>query len=187
MKDKAKCIVRGFGVLLLVCIICFLGLKGCIVTVWTYPDTPRKYEVIGEDGHALSMTFLPTERTIMQYSDPANVESEIVLARMRGTFGTHYIGPLWRLEGPGVLIGLRWLPKGIQPLIMEIETLEKFRIGPGESIFPKVAGTTYSEMAFGDGTMRFQNMWLQEVHVDTATIEELLRVLQQRESDEAKN
>ena len=187
MREKLNRLFRGAGTLLLVCIFCFFGLKSCIVTVWMYPDAPQKYEVVGQDGRTLSMTFLPTKRTIVHYTDSANLESETVLTRMRGTFGTHYLGRLWRVEGPGVLLGIRWIPKGVKPLVMEIKTLEKFRVGPGESTFPKVGETTHSEMAFAEDAVKFQGMWLQEVPVDDAEIKELLSVLKMDKDTEPEN
>lgn len=174
MKIKLGRLLYGIGVILVICVLCFFGLKSFIVRVWMYPDEAKKYEVIGKDGRTLSMIFLPDRRTIIHYTDPSKLESEVVLTEMRGTFGTHYFGPLWRVEGPGVLLGIRWIPKGVEPVMMEIETLGKFRIGPGESTFPKVGKTTYSEILFSTDVIKFQSMWLEEVSANKEEIDGLL-------------
>ena len=187
MRSKLKDLPRMAGTILVVCVICFFGLKGCILTVWMYPEAPKKYEVVGEDGRTLSMIFLPSKRTIIHYTDPANREAEAVLTRMRGSFGTHYLGPLWRVEGPGVLLGLRWVPDGGEPLIMETKCLQKFRVGPGESTFPKVGKTSHPEIIFADGSLKWQGMWLAEVEADQTEIDELLNLLEDQESTEPEN
>jgi hypothetical protein len=187
MKEKLKRLLGASGTILVICIFCFFGLKSCVVSVWMYPDVTKRYEVVGEDGRTFSMTFLPSKRTIIHYTNPSNLESEAILTRMRGTFGTHYLGPLWRIEGPGVFIGLRWVEKGVEPLMMEIKVLEKFRVGPGESTFPKVGKTTNTEMAFANDSIKFQDMWLQEVPVVDAEIKELLSLFKENNTTEQKN
>jgi len=184
MKSKLKDIPRIAGTILVVCVICFFGLKGCILTVWMYPEAPKKYEVVGEDGRTLSMIFLPSKRTIMHYTDPANREAEAVLTRMRGSFGTHYLGPIWRVEGPSVTFGLRWVPDGGRPLIMETKYLQKFRVGPGESNFPKVGRTSHPEITLWDGSLEWQGMRFTSVEPDQTEIDELLSLLKEEETTE---
>ena len=178
MKEKLKSIPRVAGTIAVVSILCFLGIQGCTATTWMYPDVPKKYEVVGEDGRTLSMTFLPSKRTIIHYENPANIESESALARMRGSFGTHYLGPIWRVEGPGVLLGLRWVPDGARPVIMETKYLRTVKIGTGEWTFPNPGKTTHAEFTFADNSLRFQGMWLSEVEPNNVEIEDLLTLLE---------
>ncbi len=176
-KAKIKSAIRSLGILIVICVIGFFGLKSCVVWIWTYPKETEKYSIVGEDGRSLSIIFLPSKKTIIHYTDPSKLVSEIVLTRMRGTFGTHYIGNLWRVEGPGVLIGLRWCPKGVRPIMMEIKTLEKSRVGPGKPASPPVGKTTRSEMAFAQNALKFKGMWLEKTSVDQLEISELLDLL----------
>jgi hypothetical protein len=187
MKPKLKDLPRIVGTILVVCLFCFFGLKSCFLSVWMYPDTPEKYEIVGEDGRRLAMIFLPSKRTIIHYTNTANREAEAVLTRMRGSFGTHYFGPIWRVEGPGVTFGLRWVPNGGRPLIMETKYLQKFRVGAGESNFPKVGKTSHPEIVFGDGSLKWQGMWFTNVEPDQTEIHELVSLLKEEEIIEPEN
>lgn len=187
MKAKFKDLPKIAGTVLIVCVVCFFGLKSCILTVWTYPDAPEKYQIVGEDGRTLAMIFLPSKQTIISYTDTANREAEAVLTRMRGSFGTHYLGPIWQVEGPGVTFGLRWVPNGGRPLVMETRYLQKFRVGPGESNFPKVGKTSHPELIFADGSLKWQGMWFTKVESDQTEIDELLSLLQREGSTEPEN
>ena len=51
---------------------------------------------------------------------------------MRGSYGTHYFWRLWHIDGPGVFFGYRiYHPEDVEPVMMEIETLDKYVEGRG--------------------------------------------------------
>ena len=162
LKNTAPSIL-GIGVILLIGII---GLKGCIVTTWSSPDTIQTYAIEGADGRFGMVVFMPKNETMMWYTDPDQEKLEGVLVRMRGTYGTHYIGPLWRVEGPGVLIGIRWCPGGAKPVMMELETLNKHMEGPGDPYFPNVGKTNHEVLLFAGDRIKISNMWFHRVPTD---------------------
>lgn len=135
----------------------------------------------------MAMIFLPSKQTIIHYTDSANREAEAVLTRMRGSFGTHYLGPIWIVERPGVTFGLRWVPDGGRTLIMETKNLQKFRVGPGESNFPRVGKASHPQFIFADGSLKWQGMWFTEVEPDQTEIDELLSGLEQQGSTKPEN
>lgn len=177
MRLQVKYLPKIASTILVVCIFCFFWLKSSILTVWMYPDKTEKYVIEGEDGRTQAMIFLPSNRTLIHYTDTTNREAETVLTQMRGSFGTHYFGPIWQVEGPYVTYGLRWVPNGGRPIIMETKYLQKFKTGPGKTKFPKVGKTSYPEIIFGDGCLKWQGMWFTKVEPDQAEIDELLSLM----------
>ena len=119
------------------------------------------------------MVFMPSRETMIWYNDPGEGSIEGVLTEMRGTYGTHYIGPLWHIEGPDISFGYRWYPGDVEPIHMEIRTKEKYFEGKGESSFPKTGKTTYSVLVIGENRIKFQGMWLEKTMNDQATIDAL--------------
>ncbi len=84
-------------------------------------------------------------------------------------------------------VSLRWVPDGGRPLVMETKYLQKFRVGPGESNFPRVGKTSYPEFIFTDGSLKWQGMWFTEVEPDQTEIDELLNLLKENGSTEPEN
>ena len=119
--EKLTTGVKGVAGALFVLLILFIGMKGCVVTVWISPKSIETYAIEGEDGRSMNMILLPQNETIISYADPSRDSLEIVRTKMRGTYGTHYVGPIWDLDGPGYSywFGLRWYSKG-EPVVMDI-------------------------------------------------------------------
>lgn len=157
---------------ILVCLFLFFGLKSCILTTWESHNKPTTYSVRGVDGRDLSIIFLPEFETMIWYVDPNRNFTEGVLTKMRGSYGTHYLGPIWRVDGPraGGLFGFRWLPTGQEPVHMEIIHLDKYTEGQGESTFGKTGETFYSVILKEKDRIQFQGMWLDLVSSDTTKI-----------------
>ena len=167
MKDKAviaKVLVGG----LFVCLFLFFVLKGCVVTTWESHEQPVTYSIHGADGREFTMVLLPNFETMILYKDPSQNFAEGILTKMRGSYGTHYIGPIWGLQGPraGGLFGFRWLADGQEPVHMEIINLEKFTQGQGTSTFGDVGETFYTVIIKDKDRLQFQGMWLEKVNTD---------------------
>lgn len=150
----------------------FIGLKGCVVTVWSSPSDIETYEINGGDGRSMRMVFMPGNETFISYSDPKMESVEVVRTKMKGVYGTHYVGPIWKMGGPVNLLGLRWYSTG-EPVDMEIEVVKKYRIGSGDSSFPKESETTKSTVLFADDAVQFSGMWLQLAENDEDNIQAL--------------
>jgi len=161
--------------LLLMLIIGLFGLKGCFITVWMSPKSIETYAITGEDGRSMHIVFLPQNEAAILYEDPTNGCLEVARTAMRGEYGTHYIGPIWHLNGPGYWFGLRWYTKG-EPVTMDIKVLKKYQIGPGDSSFPREGKSSISTIIFADDEIRFDKMWLRRV-VNNPDILEAIRTL----------
>lgn len=152
------------------------GLKSCTVSVWQSADKANSYAVVGGDSRSFRVVFLPHNETIIWYKDPANDFIEGVLTKMRGTYGTHYVWRLWKVEGPGVTFGYRIYPSDTEPIMMEVTVLERFIQGRGDPTFPSVGNRTHQVILFGRNAIRFQDMWLQKEPDDP----ELVALLQSK-------
>lgn len=170
MKD----ITSRIGIAIFAIAFLFVGLKGCIGTVWISPKTPEIYSIQGQDDRTMSMVFLPKNETIIWYFDPAKELGEGVLTKMRGSYGTHYFWRLWHIEGPGIMFGYRIFPTDTEPVNMEITVLEKFTGDRGNSSFPEKGERTYQLLLFGKDLVKFQGMWFQREPNDPKWIEVLL-------------
>lgn len=160
---------------ILVCLFLFFGIKSCVITTWESHKNPATYSIRGVDGREMSIIFLPEFETIIWYTDPNRGFMEGVLAKMRGSYGTHYLGPLWRVDGPhaGGLLGFRWLPGGQEPVHMEIINLDKYTEGRGESSFGKIGETFYTVILKEKDKIQFQGMWFDLVSSEPTRIAEL--------------
>lgn len=175
--EKIFAILRStFGIGIFIIFIA-IGIKGCFVSIWQYPKKIEAYQIEGEDGRYMLIVFLPQKQTMIWYTDPNRQHTEGILARMKGTYGTHYIGPIWRVEGPGIFIGLRWYEKGIDPVVMEIRTLNKYIEGRGDSSFPSIGEVTHNEILFADNQIHFQSMWLDKTEIPEGEIQRLYRLI----------
>jgi hypothetical protein len=157
---------------ILVCLFLFFGLKGCIHFSWESHSKPMTYSIRGVDGRELSIIFLPEFETMMWYVDPNRNFTEGVLTKMIGSYGTHYLGPIWRVDGPraGGLLGFRWLPSGQEPVNMEITHLDKYTEGRGESAFGETPKTFYTVILKEKDRIQFQGMWFNLVSSDSNKI-----------------
>jgi hypothetical protein len=106
-----------------------------ILNVWSYPSEPTAYQITGVDGRQMTIVFLPSKETLFHYKHSAN-EEEYVLTKMKGVYGTHYLGPIWTVEGPTISFGLRWVSRNAKPVLMEIEWKNKQILGDMRSTFP---------------------------------------------------
>ncbi len=168
MKNIISKIIAG----IVVCFFLFFGLKSCILVTWKSLDKPVTYSTLGIDGREFTIIFLPKFEAMIWYKDPNLNFVEGVLSKMRGSYGTHYIGPVWRVEGPrsGGLFGFKWLDKGQEPVHMEIIVLDKYIEGQGVSAFGPVGETFYAVMLKDKNRIRFHGMWLEMVDSDSDKI-----------------
>ena len=159
----------------LVCLFIFFGFKSCIFTTWESHKSPTTYSISGVDGRELTIIFLPEFETMIWYVDPTRNFVEGVLANIRGSYGTHYLGPIWRVDGPraGGFFGFWWLPEGQEPVHMEIQHLDKYTQGQGESTFGRSGETFYTVILKEKNRIRFQDMWLEMVNSDPTMTAEL--------------
>ena len=164
---------KALGALVVLAML-FFGLKSCTVSIWQSADKANSYAVVGGDNRSLRVVFLPHNETMIWYTDPANDFIEGVLTKMRGTYGTHYVWRLWKVEGPGVMFGYRIYPPDTEPIMMEITVLERFMQGRGAPTFPSVGNRTHQVILFGPNAIRFQDMWLQK-EPDNPKLVDLLR------------
>jgi hypothetical protein len=157
---KLKEVLSKGAVGVLVILFILFGLKGCVLSLWTSPKEPISYSVEGADKRSFRVTFLPNQETMIWYVDPSKPIIEGVLTRMRGSYGTHYFWRLWHIDGPGVFFGYRIYPDDVEPVMMEIETLDKYVEGRGNSSFSNIGSTSHQVLLFGKNQMMYQNMWL---------------------------
>lgn len=180
MKSIGK-IISSIATAALIGLWLFFGAKGCVVTVWSPPKIPETYVIDGADGRGMMMVFMPNYETMIWYTDANEGSVEGVLIEMRGTYGTHYVGPLWHIEGPGIWFGFRWYSGDVEPIHMEIRTKEKYFEGRGETSFPQIGKTTYAVLLKGQDRIKFQGMWLDKVVNDEAVIGGLYAKLKPRD------
>lgn len=181
MATKIKSIVSGLIIIIVICGFLFFGLKGCIVVTWAPPQEPASYVIKGKDDRLLRLIFMPEGTTLLWYKDPAKNSTEAGLLRMRGTYGTHYIGPFWKIPRPGIIPGFRIYPSGAKPVLMEVKVLQKYKTGLGDSQFPDEGDTRSIVILFrsegGEHSIRFEKMWLEREAVDFKFVDRVLALL----------
>jgi hypothetical protein len=174
---SAKELVGKIIIVAIVLAIIFFVVKGMTIEVWKSPnDNAQAYSILGEDGREMCMYFMPNNETLFFYIEDDFYE--IVLAKMKGTYGTHYFGNLWRIGNSDSIFGLRMYEKDIKPVYMEIKILSKYFEGSGESTFAENGETTYSIIQFGNNAINFSGMWLQKINTDNILVEDLLSQVQ---------
>lgn len=178
---KIKAILPTLGIIILILFFLFVFIKVSIITVWTSPVAVTTYAINGVDGRSLKIIFLPENKTIMYYKNFNENTEEYNLTEMRGSYGTHYIWGLWKLNGPGTfyggLLGYRIYNTSIEPVVMETETMQKYMSGNGDSNFPQIGKTTYTTILFKDDFVKFEGMWLQKEKTDDDFVQRLLNNL----------
>jgi len=143
------------------------GLKGCVIRTWLSPSVPTTYLLESTDGRTITMIFLPDNQTIIAYKDRTTGYAESVLTDMKGAYGTHCLGRLWHIKGPGIWFGYDVYPPGARPVRMEIATLAKDTSGTGHAVFREVGQTTHSTILFYDNEVEFERMRLVKQPTDT--------------------
>ena len=171
------------GIGIVAALIIFMGMKGCVVTVWTSGPSLNSYALYGDDGRAFGLEFLPKNETIIWYIDPAEDSLEATLVRMRGAVGTHYFWRFWKIDGPGVMFGYRMYPADVRPVYMEIEVLERYMRGNGNPTLPDKGDRTREVLLFGDDRVKFEGMWLRRSEPNREMAGALLRQLAGRQLD----
>lgn len=173
LKSIGTIILGGIGVIIFIVIF----LKESTITIWTSPSIPETYTVDGYDGRSIKIIFLPKNKTIMWYRDRDTGVEEYNLTEMRGMYGTNYFWRLWKVEGSGITFGYRIYPNGVEPVVMETETIQKYMNGRGNPSFSNVGDVTNTTWLFTKDAIRFQNMWLQKEATDTQFVSRLLNNL----------
>lgn len=114
-----------------------VGVRGCTGAAWVSGNEPEQYLLESGDGRVLSIFILPKNKVALLYADSANDEREAALVSWRGTYGDHYGFGLWHMEDAPVP-GPNWriFRRGFEPVFMQMDTLEKFREGRGNPVFP---------------------------------------------------
>ena len=79
-------------------------------------------------GPWLSRIFSLPMKPSSSMRTPVEESVELVLAHLSGTFGTHWVGPLWNVDDEGSWFGLRWYPRPIEPVIMDVHVLDRNRV-----------------------------------------------------------
>ncbi len=126
------------------------------------------------------MIFMPKSEVMIWYGDPKTKSREGVLTTMKGSYGTHYVGPVWRVEGPGTLLGWKWITDDMEPVHMEITVLEKYREGLGDSAFPSIGNRSYQVILVGKDRVRFQGTTLAKGPVTESQILQLRGLLNRK-------
>ncbi|GEM_PF-5787509 len=179
-EKKFVKVVRSIPAIIIVAVVLFFGLKGCIVTTWSPPKQPTTYAVVGEDDRKMTFTFLPDRRALIIYEDPNKSVFEAVLCRMRwGEYATHYFGPLWNVsQGAESFAGIRWVSNGAKPVRMSYEVLNKFHQGSGDSSFSPIGSEHETVFYFRDDEFKFSDMWLKKVLSDPTVIDPIIKKLE---------
>jgi hypothetical protein len=174
-----KSFALKIGAALLIVFVAFFGLKGCVITAWTSPSEPTTYALHGKDGRSLTTVFLPGNETLILYMESQTPYTEAVLTKMRGSFGTHYFGGLWNVDGLGGsgLFGYRIYPEGERPVTMETTVLKKFTQGASKPTLRSEGDRTTAVLLFADDAVRFQDMWLEKEPTDSELVQTLLKQL----------
>ena len=141
--------------------------------MWRAPDVTTTYKIVGADGRQMTIVLQPSHETLFLYEDPGEGSVELVLAHLRGTFGTHWVGSLWNVDDEGSWFGLRWYPRPIEPVIMEVQVLDKNRSGRGESSFQRIGSRARSIILFTPDSLRFSDMWFPRVPTDPTLVRTL--------------
>ena len=170
-------LIRRISLGLLIVIVTFFGLKGCLVTIWSSPKSPETYAVSNPDGRVLSLVFLPKQETIMFYTPDSGDSVEISLTKMCGTYGTHYFWRLWSVDGPGYfggLLGYRIFPEGYEPVVMETTVLRKFQHGSKKTVLSAEGERTHPLILFSKNAIQFEGMTLEKLENNPVFIGSLL-------------
>ena len=98
----------------------FLGLKGCVNTVYSSKDI-AVYEDVNKNGESNKVYFIPSNKIIVkkQYQE----QYEYAVFYVRGTDATHYFGPFYN-KGEN-LLGIRTFPDANEVWKLEMKITDK--------------------------------------------------------------
>lgn len=172
--------IRLLGGTILVCLIVFVGLKGCVVTGWIPPSQPSSYATTITGGQAMSFSFLPDQRALITYGDSDKGTYETVLCKIvSGYYVTHYIGPFWEsYPGSKSLLGISWVSDNAEPAHIKYKILNKLDHGLGRSYFPAIGSEHEAIFCFRDGAFKYSDIWLQKVSISPSVIEQFIKELE---------
>lgn len=125
------------------------------------------------------MILMPDHRTYFVYTNDGLGYSETVLAELRGIYGTHLFGSVWKVSGPGYgglldAFGLRIYPSDSTPVLMEMQIVDKVILGEGEDpSLPPKGDRTRPLLLFSDQAIRFEDMWLEREPTSPELVEAL--------------
>lgn len=169
-KDLSSIVAVAF-----ICLVFFFQAKGCVVSLWSPPETAEAYSAEGANGRSMMIVFLPDHETMFWYSGPNSDAFEGVLAEMYGKYGTHYFGPLWHIKDRGMLLGYRLYPEQVEPVHMWMKCKDKVFDGRGDSAFPSIGATSNAIFLFGDDRIKFEGIWLHKTPMDERVVSALYR------------
>ncbi len=165
--------IVGAGVFLF---IMFLGLKGCIVRTWKAPSAEQAFSAVGANGATFYLVLFPDQRVISALYTSDGMEAS--LSEWRGAYGTHLIWRLWHLDGPKVVFGYRIYPSGFHPVRIERRTLRNFKMGSGNSAFPREGITEHEVVLFGQDTIFIGGVTLERTSLPEELRESLTSILE---------
>ncbi|MEP7010504.1 MAG: hypothetical protein ABJC13_09300 [Acidobacteriota bacterium] len=154
----------GVSGVLITLLILLASAKSCFVKSWSPPPTPEAYRVEGGDGRTLYLLTFPDREAILAYYTSKGME--ISRSAWKGVYGSHLLGRLWHIEGPKITLGYRIYPKGIEPVVMEITTIKNFKLGSGDSSFPREGERGYEVILFGRDQVVFSKMTLERFVIE---------------------
>jgi len=145
-----------------------IGIKSEIITPWKSPTTSVSYSMFGDDGRSMQVVLLPDNRAIVWYDDDKHDYAEGILVQWRGYVGTHYIWRIWNIAdndstfGPSIF-GVRIYPDGTTPVVLDSEVMSHYVDGSETQVLPNKGDSIRKQtVLFGDGAIRFQDMWLEK-------------------------
>jgi len=174
-----KNILKTVGIILMVLIFIFIGIKSFVYYGFTTSDTIETYETTG--GSHMLFIFLPDNDAIIYFNDVVNNKEEYVLAHITGEHGTHYFKNIWSVNSsvksvPSIF-NFRIYPKNVRPVSLEIKIEKKYINGSGDIVFPKIGDTTNKNMLFTDESIKFNGMWMNKIDTDQNFVNLLLEKL----------
>jgi hypothetical protein len=116
-------------------IVWLASLKSCVTTVWRSPSQVEHFAAPLATTVWVDLFLLPNNQAILWYSDLQTAEVDGCLASWKGEYESHLIWRLWHIDNSA--FGYRIYPGGYQPVVMETVVLKKFKMGRGDSVFPR--------------------------------------------------
>lgn len=167
LKKAVISIISGgipiLGLLTFVAVLYF-GVKSTFIKIWIPPDETVIYRIERVDNSSLNVVLMPENNSYIVYSEEDPKYEDIMVAKTRGAYATHYFWRLWNIARPDrndfrKLLGFRIYHPNAKPVIMEIEVLDRLingkRSGAKTGKFEKVIG-------FRDDAILFDGMWLKK-------------------------
>ena len=127
----------------------FLGLKGCVNTVYNSKDI-AVYEDVNENGESNKVYFVPKNKIIVkkQYQE----QYEYAVFHARGTDATHYFGPFYN-KGEN-LLGIRIFSDANEVWKLEMEIKDK-KGNLLETTFDDIGDSYRNTLVIKDNSIEF--------------------------------